>query len=166
MSNTVVFCSADEIELMVRRFESCDFAKGEFTHALHLAVAAWYSFKYSDEEALTRMRSGLLRLTNKFGVKAYHETITQFWMRMSRDFLASERSGSSLAAAVNRFVQQLHFLAKPGPDEDEREIVVAETKEEEKSERVEGDEAERFGLGKGKIIVVPRPPEAIPEGGR
>jgi len=110
MSNTVVFCSADEIELMVRRFESCDFAKGEFTHALHLAVAAWYAFKYSDEEALIRMRSGLLRLTNKFGVKAYHETITQFWMRMSRDFLASERSGSSLAAAVNRFVEV--FAAK------------------------------------------------------
>jgi hypothetical protein len=110
MSNIVVFRSADEIESVVRRFESCDFAKGEFTHALHLAVAAWYASKYTDEEALTRMRSGLLRLTNKFGVKAYHETITQFWMRISRDFLVSETSGSSLAATVNRFIEA--FAAK------------------------------------------------------
>jgi hypothetical protein len=110
MSNIVVFRSEGEIESIVRRFESCDFAKGEFTHALHLAVAAWYASKYSEDEAVTRMRSGLLRLTNKFGVKAYHETITQFWMRISQDFLASERSGSSLAATVNRFIEA--FAAK------------------------------------------------------
>ena len=110
MFNIVVFRSADEIESIVRRFESCDFAKGEFTHALHLAVAAWYASKYSEHEAVTRMRSGLLHLTNKFGVKAYHETITQFWMRISRDFLASESSGSSLAAAVNRLIEA--FAAK------------------------------------------------------
>jgi hypothetical protein len=110
MSDIVVFSSADEIEMIVRRFESCDFAKGEFTHRLHLAVAAWYTCKYSDDEAVIRMRSGLLRLTHKFEVKAYHETITQFWMQVSRNFLASEMSGSSLAATVNRFIEA--FAAK------------------------------------------------------
>ena len=105
MSNTVVFHSADEIALIVRRLECCDFAKGEFTHALHLVVAAWYASRYTDEEALTRMRSGLLHLTQKFGVKAYHETTTQFWMRISRDFLASEGSGSSLPVSGNRFIE-------------------------------------------------------------
>ena len=105
MSNIVVFHTEGEIESIVRRFESCDFAKGEFTHALHLAVAASYASKYMDEEALTRMRSGLLRLTHKFGVKAYHETITQFWMRISRMFLDSETSERSLVATMNRFIE-------------------------------------------------------------
>jgi len=104
MSNSVVFYCNDEIEEMVRRFEACDFERGEFTHAFHLAVAAWYVSTYPEDEALTRMRSGLLRLTNKFGVKAYHETITQFWMRISRDFLALENTGTLLADSVNRLI--------------------------------------------------------------
>jgi hypothetical protein len=107
MSNIVVFHSEGEIESIVRRFESCDFAKGEFTHGLHLAVAAWYASKYTDAESLARMRSGLLRLTNKFGVQAYHETITQFWMRIAGDFLVSETSESSLVATVNRLIEAL-----------------------------------------------------------
>ena len=110
MSNTVQFHSSDEIESIVRRFETCDFAKGEFTHALHLAVAAWYASQYSEDEALTKMRSGLVHLTAKFGVKAYHETITRFWMRVARDFMVSEPTGSSLAGSVNRLIAR--FAAK------------------------------------------------------
>lgn len=110
MSNIVMFHSEDEIKLVVGRFEAYDFQKGEFTHALHLAVAAWYVAKYPDQEALARMRSGLVRLTQKFGVKVYHETITQFWMQIARNFLGSERSASSLVPLVNRFVEV--FAAK------------------------------------------------------
>jgi hypothetical protein len=73
MSDTIHFHGEKEIESVVRRLESCDFEKGEFTHAMHLAVAAWYVSHYSPEEALSRMRTALVQLTNKFGVKAYHE---------------------------------------------------------------------------------------------
>jgi hypothetical protein len=61
-----------------------------------------------------------------------------------------------LVAVVNRFVQQLHVLSRPQDDE-ERESV-PETKEEVKSE-VKKDEAETFGSGKSRLIVIPRPPE-------
>jgi hypothetical protein len=42
MSDTVFFHSDSEIEAMVDRLEICDFEKGEFTHTMHLAAAAWY----------------------------------------------------------------------------------------------------------------------------
>jgi hypothetical protein len=104
MSEAVSFHSAEEIENVVKRLEACAYEKGEFTHALHLAVAAWYVSRYSNDEALARMRSGLLRLTNKFGVKAYHETITQFWMRVSRHFLSSGENTTSVAESVSQLI--------------------------------------------------------------
>ncbi len=104
MSDTVLFHNSQEIETIVKRFEACDFEKGEFTHALHLAVAGWYVSSYSNDEALARMRSGLLRLSNKFGVKAYHETITQFWMRVSRHFLSSGENATSVVEFVSQLI--------------------------------------------------------------
>ena len=50
MSDTVFFHSDSEIEAMVGRLEVCDFEKGEFTHAMHLAAAAWYLSRHSPEE--------------------------------------------------------------------------------------------------------------------
>jgi hypothetical protein len=102
MSGTVLFRSESEIEEIVRRLESCDFEKGEFTHAMHLAVAAWYLSQYSPQEALEHMRSALVRLTNKFGVKAYHETITCFWLRAVHNFLILQGTERSLTESVNQ----------------------------------------------------------------
>ena len=64
-----------------------------------------------------------------------------------------------LVAAVNRFVQQMHLLARPGPEDGEERESVAETEEGEKREGVGKDEAEMLGSGKGRVIVIPRPPE-------
>lgn len=106
MSDTIFFHSEKEIESVVRRLESCDFEKGEFTHPMHLAVAAWYVSRYSPEEALSRMRAALIRLSNKFGIKAYHETITCFWLRMVHNFLVSQEGGYALTDSVNCLVSR------------------------------------------------------------
>ena len=42
MSALPQYHTTAEIKDVVHRFESCQFAKQEFTHAHHLAVAAWY----------------------------------------------------------------------------------------------------------------------------
>ena len=110
MSDTIFFHSEQEIESVVRRLESCAFEKGEFTHPMHLAVAAWYVSRYSPEEALSRMRTALVRLSNKFGVKAYHETITCFWLRMVHNFLVSQKGAYVLTDSVNCLVS--HFSTK------------------------------------------------------
>ncbi len=104
MPGTAQFRSSDEIELVVRRFESCDFAKGEFTHAFHLTVAAWYCSRSSPEAALERMRAGLVRLTQKFGVKAYHETITRFWIQLVSNRIMMEQGKYSLGDSVNSII--------------------------------------------------------------
>ena len=107
MSDTVFFHSDSEIEAMVDRLEVCDFEKGEFTHTMHLAAAAWYLSLHSPEEALNHMRSALVRLTDKFGVTAYHETITCFWMRIVHNFLLSQGVESALTTSVNRLASTL-----------------------------------------------------------
>jgi hypothetical protein len=104
MPDAVLFRSSEEIEHIVRRFEDCDFAKGEFTHSLHLAVAAWYEWQYTADEALARMRSGLTRLTDKFGVKAYHETMTGCWMKLLQGSLDNCKAEASFVDIVNLLI--------------------------------------------------------------
>jgi hypothetical protein len=73
-----------EIEVVVRGFESCKTGKGEFTHRDHLTVALWYLSVTNLEEAIDRMRAGLLRFLDHHGVdrKKYNETLTVFWIEM------------------------------------------------------------------------------------
>jgi hypothetical protein len=53
------------------------------------------------------MRSALVRLTKKFGVNAYHETITCFWLRIVRNFLLSQGIESALTNSVNHLASRL-----------------------------------------------------------
>jgi hypothetical protein len=82
--------------------------------------------------------------------------------RVERRFarmMVGEAAGG-LVAAVNRLVQQMHLLARPELDEDEKvPETTAETREGEKSEGGKTDEAEVVGSGKSRLIVIPRPPE-------
>src|SRR5256885_15496016 len=87
MSALPQYHTTAEIKDVVHRFESCQFAKQEFTHAHHLAVAAWYLHNFTPQEALVRMRTALLRFTSHHGVDAYHETITRFWLLVVENFL-------------------------------------------------------------------------------
>ena len=87
----------DEVEEVVRGFESCSTGKEEFTHARHLTVALWYVTHYPFEQALNRMRAGLFRFLDHHQVPAgkYNETITQFWLKMVEAY-AVKQTGSSL----------------------------------------------------------------------
>jgi hypothetical protein len=74
------------LESLVRGFESCTLA--EFKHASHLAVALWYLSRLPEMEAFARMREGLRRFAAHHHSNLYHETITLFWLRFVRDFIA------------------------------------------------------------------------------
>ena len=54
----ITYRDENEIRRVVERFERCDFALPEFTHARHLTVACWYLCTLSREEAMERMRRG------------------------------------------------------------------------------------------------------------
>jgi hypothetical protein len=74
--------SEEEIENLVRAFETCETGADDFNHPEHLAVAVWYLHTMDRDAALDRMRSGLLRfLDHHEGTTSkYSETITVFWI--------------------------------------------------------------------------------------
>ena len=76
------FQSQDEIENVVRGFETCQTDADDFRHPQHLAVAVWYAHTLDRDAALDRMRSGLLRFLEHHGVDKgkYSETVTVFWI--------------------------------------------------------------------------------------
>ena len=74
--------SEQEIERVVRGFETCQTSADEFKHKDHLMVAVWYVHNLGREAALDRMREGLLRFIAHHQVdpKKYSEDITKFWI--------------------------------------------------------------------------------------
>ena len=106
MAFPIRFRNSDEIASVVHKLENCEYRKDEFTHALHLPVAAWYLSHFSREESLDRMRSALLRFTQHHGVTGYHETITRFWLRLTEDFLQQGHPDSPLADRVNELIER------------------------------------------------------------
>ena len=71
-----------EIERVVRGFETCQTKAAEFKHKDHLVVAVWYVHNLGREAALDRMREGLLRFIAHHQVdpKKYSEEITRSWI--------------------------------------------------------------------------------------
>jgi hypothetical protein len=74
--------SEQEIETVVRGFETCETAADDFKHKDHLVVAVWYVDQLGSEAALQRMREGLIRFLAHHQVdpKKYSEEITRFWI--------------------------------------------------------------------------------------
>ena len=74
--------SEDEIENVVRGFETCATSGDDFHHAEHLVVAVWYVHRMNRDAALDSMRAGLFRFLEHHGVERgkYSETVTAFYI--------------------------------------------------------------------------------------
>jgi hypothetical protein len=94
-----------EIEALVVSFESCAVPPAEFDHGAHLAVALWYLSELSYAAAAERMREGLHRYTTHHNAQAaYNETLTLFWLKLVRHFLARADAGRPLAERANELI--------------------------------------------------------------
>lgn len=96
------FGSDEEVEEVVRKFESCEFGPDEFKHPEHLTVALVYALRFDEGEALRRTRAGILSFLAHHRIEpssVYHETITLFWLRRVRAF-AEEPARATLALAT------------------------------------------------------------------
>ncbi|HEX8500119.1 MAG TPA: hypothetical protein VF659_05960 [Pyrinomonadaceae bacterium] len=100
--------SDEEAGEVVRSFESCELPPADFNHREHLLVALCYLRSAGDAEALGRLRSGIGRYVAAHGINPdlYHETITVFWMKRVRAYLARAGGGAGLAELVNGLVAE------------------------------------------------------------
>ncbi len=85
---------ADEIERLVAAFCDCTLPCAQWTHAAHLTVGLWHAWCYPADEALDRVRAGILRYNLACNVPTtptggYHETITRFYMLLIDRYLRS-----------------------------------------------------------------------------
>lgn len=93
--------SSAEIVAVVRNFEACTTPATEFKHHAHLTVALWYLYGSSMADATARMRESLFRFLNHHKAHGYNETITIFWLKLVRSFLAGAPPSSHLLELAN-----------------------------------------------------------------
>ena len=94
-----------EVERLVERFESCALPAADFDHGAHLTVALWHLAGTPASEATKRVRAGLHRYTRHNNAQAiYNETITLFWLKLVRHFLAHADANRPLAEHANELV--------------------------------------------------------------
>jgi len=98
-----LYSSDEEVLGVVRGFESCELPPADFNHREHLLVALCYLQSMNDAEALARLRAGIGRYVAAHGINPslYHETVTAFWMRRVRAYLARAGAGRGLAGLIN-----------------------------------------------------------------
>ena len=99
-----------EIASVVCGFENATISRDKWKHAEHLTVALHYLSLHDIETATEKMRSGIFKLLDAFGVDLakempYHETLTVFWMRAVAEFNAS-KNGASLLDKANELVAE------------------------------------------------------------
>jgi len=107
MSLSTSYRTEAEITEVVQRFESCTYTPEEFFHARHLTVATWYFLKLDARTAEERMRAGLLKFIRYHGKNAYHETITEFWLRLISLRVRQTEANPDTVALVNEIVTSL-----------------------------------------------------------
>ena len=77
--------------------------KAAWTHAAHVAMAAYLAFEHPPEETFERMKRGILHHNTAVGTpntesSGYHETLTRFWSATIGDFVRCGRFASRLEA--------------------------------------------------------------------
>jgi hypothetical protein len=94
----------EALDRFLHGFEQGTLARSEWTHAAHLAAAAYYLFDSDFAAILPLMRARISAFNLSVGgansaTSGYHETLTQFWLLIVAEFLRQRQPGSRLEAA-------------------------------------------------------------------
>lgn len=98
------YLTENAIREVIRKFEHCEYAPAEFTHARHLTVGCWYLCTLPADEALNRMRERLQDFSAHHGKQGYHETITRFWIRLLDGALRQQAEDGTVLNRINAVV--------------------------------------------------------------
>lgn len=77
---------------LVDAFERQTLPASQWDHRAHLEIALWYLLQYDWSRALLKMRNGIIAYNiiagkSNTSSSGYHETITQFWLRIISAYL-------------------------------------------------------------------------------
>ena len=102
-----MYSSEDEVERVVRGFETCETDKSAFKHREHLTVGVWYLQTLDTKAAVERMRTGLLRFIDHHGVpiEKYNEEVTLFWIEFIAEKLAEVAPDTSIVEKCNYVIR-------------------------------------------------------------
>jgi hypothetical protein len=108
-NTTIIYRSPSEIDSLIHAFQECSLPRSQWTHEAHLTVALWYLFYDSEQEAINAVRNGIKRYNSVQGVETtkdggYHETLTLFWVRTIRRYLADESRNRSMVNLANGLI--------------------------------------------------------------
>ena len=101
--------SEEELEKIVNGFLDRTLDKALWTHQAHIITAIWHLMKFNAEDALCRLRSGIISYNLAIGGEntgqgGYHETITIFWCDVITRFL-DQNPGYSFGDTCNIFLR-------------------------------------------------------------
>ena len=99
----------EQIDDVVRGFESCTTDKSDFKHQHHLTVAVSYLRELTLEHAINKMREALLRFVDHHQVdrRKYNETITVFWFQLVAEAMSTMPADMRGVEQCNRVIELL-----------------------------------------------------------
>lgn len=79
--------SSPDLAQLLAEFRTQTLSKAAWTHEAHLCVGLCYVKQYSMEDAICRLRAGIILLNDAHGTEntensGYHETLTIFWAKV------------------------------------------------------------------------------------
>lgn len=91
--------SEEQLEEIVNGFLQRTLDKTLWTHQAHIVTAIWHLMQFDSEDALCRLRSGIISYNlsvggQNTGQNGYHETMTIFWWDVIRQFLQKRKKAS------------------------------------------------------------------------
>jgi hypothetical protein len=107
IDQTFQYSSDAELEQLARRFESCELQGDELHHRAHVALSVWYFLRLPEASAIERIHNGLQRFVRHHQINVYNETITLFWMKLARSFVASANDSRTALELVNDSMKAL-----------------------------------------------------------
>ena len=114
----------EDIEDVVRGFETCTTPGDDFHHREHLVVAVYYLQTLSPAAAVARMRAALLRFLEHHGedTQKYSEEVTVFWIDAVATHLEGISAGASLVDKCNEVVSRFNSPARTPASRVEGEV--------------------------------------------
>jgi hypothetical protein len=94
------------LDAFIRDWRDGKLPKAAWTHAAHVAAAAYYAFDHEPQAVYERMKSGILHFNESVGTantedSGYHETVTRLWCGIVTEFARRQTPLSRYALACN-----------------------------------------------------------------